>query len=60
MAGAPGPFAASAAEMWRSLPPVGAGGNQVPLRTFDEMLRGEGANGGRAHLLDQACTAPLP
>ena len=29
-------------------------------RTFDEMLRGTGANGGRAHLLEEACNAPLP
>ncbi len=59
-AGEPGPFSLDAAERWRGLSAVGAGGNQAPLRTFDEMLRGAGANGGRAHLLDEACTAPLP
>ena len=59
-AGEPGPFALSAAEKWRTIPAVGAGGNRVPLRTFDEMLRGAGADGSRAHPLDEACTAPLP
>lgn len=53
-------FAASAAETWRAIPAVGAGGNQVPLRTFDEMLRGIGSDGGRAHALTDACPAPLP
>jgi cytochrome c peroxidase len=56
----PGPFPLSAAEKWRAVPAVGAGGNQVPLRTFDEMLRGIGGDGARAHLLDEACAAPLP
>ena len=58
--GPEGPFSTSAAEKWRAVPAVGAGGNQAPLRTFDEMLRGIGADGERAHLLDEACTAPLP
>jgi cytochrome c peroxidase len=53
--GAPGPFRASAAERWRLVPAVGAGGNQVPLRTFEEMIRGMGGNGARAHALDEAC-----
>ena len=58
--GEPGPFALSAAEKWRAVPAIGSGGNQVPLRTFDELLRGAGGNGARSHLLDQACTVPLP
>ena len=58
--GEAGPFALSAAENWRAVPPVGSAGNQVPLRTFDELLRGAGGNGARSHLLDQACTIPLP
>ncbi len=58
--GEPGPFALSAAEKWRAIPAIGSGGNQVPLRTFDELLRGAGGNGARSHLLDQACTVPLP
>lgn len=52
-------FNASAEETWRSIPAVGAGGNQVPIRTFDEMLRGVGQNGERAHSLTEACSAPL-
>ena len=55
MPGEPGPFMLSAAEKWRLVPAVGADGNQVPLRTFEEMLRGVG---GRAHMLDEACPAP--
>ncbi len=55
-----GPFSTSAAEKWRAVPAVGAGGNQAPLRTFDEMLAGVGSDGTRSHLLDEACTAPLP
>jgi cytochrome c peroxidase len=50
-------FAASAAEKWREIPAVGAGGATAPLRTFEEMLRGVGAE--RAHSLTDACSAPL-
>jgi cytochrome c peroxidase len=52
--GEPG-FPHSAAENWRLVPATGASGNSVPLRTFDEMLRGIGADGERAHALTQAC-----
>jgi cytochrome c peroxidase len=34
---------------------VGATGNLVPLRTFEEMLRGAGGDGSRAHTLTHAC-----
>lgn len=54
-----GPFPASAAEKWRLIPASGAEGNAAPLRTFDEMLRGVGANGERAHALTEACSFPL-
>lgn len=49
-------FPNSAAEQYRLIPAVGAGGNTVPLRTFDEMLAGIGANGERAHSLTEACS----
>lgn len=53
-------FATSAAEKWREIPAVGAAGATAPLRTFEEMLKGVGARGERAHALNDACTAPLP
>lgn len=49
-------FPTSAAEKYRLIPAVGAGGNTVPLRTFEEMLAGIGANGERAHSLTEACS----
>lgn len=49
--------AASAVEKWRSVPAVGASGNAVPLRTFDELLAGIGEP---VHSLSEACSAPLP
>ena len=52
-------FVTSAAEKWRTVPAVGLGGNTLPLRTFDELLRGVGPS-ERAHALSDACTAPLP
>jgi cytochrome c peroxidase len=53
-------FPGSAADIWRAIPAVGAGGNAVPLRTFEEMVNGVGASGERAHALSEACTIPLP
>jgi cytochrome c peroxidase len=51
----------SAAEQWRLVPAVGAEGNSAPLRTFDEMLRGAGSHGARAHTLTEACpVTPAP
>ena len=55
----PGDVATSAAERWRGLAAVGAGGNAAPLQTFDEMLRKFGENGERAHAMNEACSAPL-
>ena len=55
----PGDVATSAAERWRGLAAVGAGGNAAPLQTFDEMLRKFGENGERAHTMNEACTASL-
>ncbi|MDX1980753.1 MAG: cytochrome c peroxidase [Bryobacteraceae bacterium] len=53
-------FPRAAAERWVAIPAVGAGGNQAPLQTFEELLAGIGATGGRAHHMQEACTAPLP
>jgi cytochrome c peroxidase len=51
-------FPSSAADRWRAIPAIGAGGNAVPLQTFEELLGGIGADGSRAHALTDACTAP--
>jgi cytochrome c peroxidase len=45
----------SATDKWVGIPPVGRGGNAVPLQTFDELLRGVGSDGSRAHTLTDAC-----
>lgn len=37
---------------------VGAPGNLGPLRTFEEMLKGTGADGSRAHSAGNSCPAP--
>ena len=49
-----------AGETWLAVPAVGADGLQVALQTFDEMLRGVGEDGSRAHAMKEACAAPLP
>jgi len=49
-------FAMSAVDRWALVPGVGAGGNPVPLQTFEELLTGAGSDGSRAHTMDQACT----
>jgi hypothetical protein len=46
----------SAADRWVGIPAVGRNGNAVPLQTLDELLRGVGADGSRAHTLTDACT----
>jgi cytochrome c peroxidase len=46
----------SATDKWVGIPAVGRNGNAVPLQTFDELLRGVGADGSRAHTLTDACT----
>jgi cytochrome c peroxidase len=40
---------------WVGLPAVGRFGNAVPLQTFEELLKGIGADGSRAHTLKEAC-----
>ncbi len=49
-------FPTSAADRWTRIPPVGKLGNSVPLQTFDELLRGVGSDGTRAHTLLEPCS----
>jgi hypothetical protein len=49
-------FTLSAADKWSLVPAVGRNGNGVPLQTFDELLRGVGSDGTRAHHMTQSCT----
>ncbi|MCC7010275.1 MAG: cytochrome-c peroxidase [Acidobacteria bacterium] len=42
-------------ERWARVPAIGAGGNRVPLQTFEELLRGIGIDGTRAHALTEPC-----
>jgi cytochrome c peroxidase len=42
-------------ESWAGAPAVGRGGNAVPLQTFEELLKGVGEDGSRAHTLKDAC-----
>lgn len=44
-----------AQDRYALIPEVGAKGAEVPLQTFEEMLRGVGTDGTRAHTLSQAC-----
>ncbi|MFN0103615.1 MAG: cytochrome-c peroxidase [Bryobacteraceae bacterium] len=53
-------FPRSSMENWRGLAPVGAAGHAAPLRTFEELLQGIGADGARANAMNEGCTAPLP
>jgi cytochrome c peroxidase len=45
---------------WVGVPAVGRGGNPVPLQTFEELLKGIGADGARAHSLTDPCRVTLP
>jgi cytochrome c peroxidase len=51
-------FPGSALDNWVLVPAVGAGGNSVPLQTFEELLLQIGNDGSRAHTMTQACTPP--
>jgi cytochrome c peroxidase len=53
-------FTASALEQWAGIPAVGRGGNAAPLQTFEELLKGIGADGSRAHSLTEACSVTFP
>jgi cytochrome c peroxidase len=50
-----GRFASSAIDRWALIPAVGRNGDTAPLQTFDELLRGIGNDGSRAHTMTQAC-----
>lgn len=50
-------YPASAADRWAGIPAIGRSGNAIPLQTFEELLRGVGTDGTRAHTLTDACTA---
>ena len=45
----------AAADVFALVPPVGLGGNTVPLQTFVEQLTGVGRDGSRAHTLQLSC-----
>jgi hypothetical protein len=47
-----------APDRWAAVPAVGGGGNSAPLQTFEELLRGIGSDGSRAHALTDACSIP--
>jgi cytochrome c peroxidase len=49
------PTARQLPERWALIPAVGAGGNAVPLQTFEELLAGIGSDGSRAHTLVERC-----
>lgn len=42
-------------ERWIGVPAVGRNGNAAPLQTFEELLKGIGADGTRAHAMADAC-----
>lgn len=50
------PGAPIAADAMALVPAVGAGGSAVPLQTFEELLRGIGNDGSRAHTMTTPCT----
>lgn len=49
-------FRLSAADRWVGIPAVGKGGGPAPLQTFEELLQGVGADGSRAHTLQDSCS----
>jgi len=49
-------FVLSAADQWAGVPAVGKTGSTAPLQTFDELLQGIGADGSRAHSLQDRCS----
>ncbi|MBI4910731.1 MAG: cytochrome C peroxidase [Acidobacteria bacterium] len=46
----------SAADKWALIPAVGRSGNSAPLQTFEELLKGVGADGSRAHTMTEVCS----
>jgi hypothetical protein len=51
------PGAPIAADAMFLVPAVGSEGGTAPLQTFDELLRGIGNDGTRAHTLTTPCDA---
>ena len=51
-------FPQSAVDQWAGIPAVGRAGNTIPLQTFEELLKGIGTDGTRAHTLTDACAIP--
>jgi cytochrome c peroxidase len=51
-------YPTSALDRWAGIPAVGQNGNAVPLQTFEELLKGVGADGSRTHTLKDPCTIP--
>ncbi len=47
--------ASVALDKWALVPEVGRAGSGVPLQTFDELLRGIGADGTRANTMTASC-----
>ena len=45
----------SALDVWALVPASGREGNTVPLQTFEEFLAGVGAQGSRAHAMQESC-----
>ena len=45
----------SAADKWALIPASGKNGLSAPLQTWDELLRGVGSDGSRAHSLSDSC-----
>ena len=48
-------FALSALDKWALIPAVGKSGAGVPLQTFEELLKGVGKDGSKAHTLTETC-----
>ena len=48
-------FSLSALDKWALIPAVGKSGGSVPLQTFEELLKGVGKDGSKAHALNESC-----
>ena len=48
-------FSLSALDKWALIPAVGKNGGGVPLQTFEELLKGVGKDGSKAHALNETC-----
>jgi hypothetical protein len=51
-------FRSSAVDTLAGIPAVGRNGNAVPLQSFEELLKGIGTDGTRAHTLTDPCGIP--